>query len=156
MDVVSEAVRHLVVDLGDETGQAAEGRLDMPARAAKTVVEIDVAEGGVEVVDKDQLHDASPKPDAFGISGGTVDGLRRFDKLVGLVLVFLGGIGRIVGRGLALILGAALGKGAPDAEDHDKSGDGEMAQYRYPSLKHPTHEFPDCTVLRPRASERLV
>ena len=148
MDVVPEAVRHLVVDLRAKPGQAAEGGLDVPARAAETIIEVDMAKRGIEVVDPDQLHHPPPEPDAFGISGRAVDGLGRFNELVGLALIFLGRIGCcIVGGRLALVLVAALGKCAARGKQQDQSGDGEMAQNRDLSLKHPTHEFPDCILL---------
>src|SRR5262245_10384282 len=44
MDAVVEAPRHLVVDLAPEPGQAAEARLDMAARAAEAVIEIEMTE----------------------------------------------------------------------------------------------------------------
>ena len=151
--MVPEAVRDLVIDLRAKTGQAAEGGLDVPARAAEAIIEVDMAKGGVEVIDPDQLHHPPPEPDAFGIAGRAVDGLRRFNELVGLALIFLGGIGRIVGGRLALVLVAALGERAACGKQQDQSGDGEMAQNRDLSLKHATHEFPDCialTAARPR------
>src|SRR5471030_917129 len=43
-----ERLGHLGIDLTAKAGQAAEGCLDMAARAAKTVVEIEVTKGGVE------------------------------------------------------------------------------------------------------------
>src|SRR5947207_5811532 len=45
VDAVVEAPRHLVVDLAPEPGQAAEARLDMAARAAEAVIEVEMAEG---------------------------------------------------------------------------------------------------------------
>lgn len=146
MNVVSQTVRHLVVDLRAEPGQATEGSLDVPARAAKAIIKVDMAKGGVEIVDPDQLHHASPEPDAFGISGWAVDGLRRLDELVGLALIFLGRIGRTIGGRLALVL-TALGKNLTRGKQQDQSGDREMAQYPDLSLKHPTHTFPEFIAL---------
>ena len=74
--------------------QAAERRLDMAARAAKPVVEVEMAEGGVEIVAPHQNHDAAAEPDAFRISGRAIDGLRRLDEFVGLALAVFGRIGR--------------------------------------------------------------
>ena len=107
----------------------------MAAGAAEPVVEIEVAEGGVEVVDPHQSHDATAEPDAFGVAGRAVDGLRGLGEFVGLALVFLGGIGGGCGRGLAgLVLGvvvvAALGEGASEAEQQHEPGDSEIAQNR--------------------------
>jgi hypothetical protein len=144
--MIRKAVPHLVVDLRAETGQAAEGRLDMSARAAKAIIEVDMAKCGIEVINIDQLHHTPPEPDAFGISSGAVDGLRRLDELVDLALVFLGCIGRTVGGRLALIL-TALSKDRSRGKQQDQSGDGEMAQYRYLSLKHATHVIPECIAL---------
>ena len=126
--MVAQAVRHLVVDLSEEAGEAAERRLHMSARAAETVVEIEVTERGIEIVPIHQLNDAAAEPDAFGIAGRTVNGLGGFRELVGLVLVVLGDISRVLPC-LGLILGilvAALGKGASDAEKKDEPGDCEM------------------------------
>ena len=88
-----ERLGHLGIDLAAKAGQAAEGRLDMAAGAAEPVVEIEVAKGGVEVVEPHQAHHAAAEPDAFGISGRAVDGLRGFDEFVGLALIVLGGVG---------------------------------------------------------------
>ena len=117
VNLVVQAPRHLVVDLSPKTGQTAEGCLDMAARAAEPIVEIEVAECGVEVVAPHQAHDASAEPDAFRVSARAVDGLGRLDEFVGFPLIILGGVGLITGRRLAgLILrgrAAALGKCAP-------------------------------------------
>ena len=75
----------------------------MAARAAKAVVEIEVAKRGVEIVEPHQAHHAAAEPDAFGVSGRPVDGLRRLDEFIGLALIVLGrvgGLGRIGGPGL--------------------------------------------------------
>ena len=48
--------------------QAAEGRLDMRARATEAVVEVEVAESGVEIVAPEQGDDAPAQPDAFRLS----------------------------------------------------------------------------------------
>ena len=84
----------------------------MAAGAAEAVVEIEVAEGGVEVVPPHQADHAPAEPDAFRIAGRAVDRLRGLDEFVGLALVVLGGVGRRAGR-LRLFLrgrGAALGE----------------------------------------------
>ena len=128
----------------------------MAARATKTVVEIEVTKGSVEIVKPHQAHHATAEPDAFGISGRPVDGLRGLDEFIGLALIFLGGVGglgRISGPRLAvLILGvnvAALGKGASDTDQQDEPGDGKVAHERMLKLKHPsTHKFPDLLLAR--------
>ena len=109
-----EASWHLVIDLGAEPGQAAECRLDVSAGTAEAVVKVEMAKGGIEVVNPHQADHAAAKPDAFGVAGWPADNLGGFCEFGGLAFVFLVGIG---GRGalLALILGvviAALGKGA--------------------------------------------
>jgi hypothetical protein len=156
MNAISKASRHLVIDLRAESGQAAERRLDVSTRAAEPVVEIEMAKGGVEIVEPHQADDAAAEPDAFGISGRAVDGLRSLQELVGLALIVLGDIGGI-GRGrlAGLVLGAviaALGEGASAPDQEGEPGNGEMAQNRMMKLKHTsTHKFPDY-VARPRAS----
>ncbi len=65
----------------------------MAAGAAETVVEIEVTKRGVEIVEPHQAHHAAAEPDAFGVSGRAVDGLRGLDEFVGLALIFLGGVG---------------------------------------------------------------
>ena len=148
MNLVVEAPRHLVVDLSPETGQAAERRLDMAAWAAEPVVEVEVAEGGVEVVAPHQAYDAPAEPDAFGVSTRAVDGLSCLDKFVGFPLVFLGGVGLVAGGRLALLIlwgGApALGKRASRSDQKGQAGSGEAPQNRNSWITHPsTHTFPD-------------
>jgi hypothetical protein len=166
VDAAVQRLGNLRVDLGAEPGQATERRLDVAAGATETVVEIEVAKCGVEVVEPHQAHDAAAEPDAFGIAGRAAEGLRGFDEFVGLALIFLGGIrglGRIAGGGFGLlILGvsvAALGKGTSGADrpykSDNKSGNGKMAQNRILKLKHPsTHKIPD--VLPGRGPRWLV
>ena len=50
MDAVIQALLHFVVDLGAKSGQATEGSLHVTARAAETVVQVEVTEGGIEVI----------------------------------------------------------------------------------------------------------
>jgi hypothetical protein len=153
MNPSAQAIRNFGVDRAEEPDQASKRRLDVAARTAKAVVQIEVAKRGIEIVAPHQNHHPAAEPDAFGVSGRTIDGLRRLDEFVGLALVVLAGIGggrgRICCRRLAgLILGAkvaALGKGASNTEQQCKPGDGEVAQNRKFKLKHPsTHKFPDC------------
>jgi len=152
--VVGQASLRLVVDLGEVARQAAEGSLDVHSRTAETVVEIEMAKSGVEVVAVHQGYDAPAKPDAFGIAGWSVDGMGRFGEFVGLALGVLGGVGGCARFGLVLCAGfAALGQGVPkraacDTEQKDKPGNCEMAQDRKFWLKHPsTHRFPDFSCL---------
>ena len=119
----------------------------MAARAAEPIVEIEVAECGVEVVAPHQAHDASAEPDAFRVSAGAVDGLGRLDEFVGFPLIILGGVGLITGRLLGLILrirGAALGKCASRSDQKGQAGSGEAPQNHNSWITHPTtHTFPD-------------
>src|SRR5262245_45655357 len=48
---------------------AAEGRLDVVGRAAEPVVEIEMSEGGIEVVVIQQPDYAAAEPDAFPVGG---------------------------------------------------------------------------------------
>ena len=148
MDAAAQAIGHLGIDRS-EAHQTTKSCLDMTARAAKSVVKIEVAERGVEVVAPHQNYHPAAEPNAFGVSGRAVNGLRRFHEFVGLALIVLGGIGG--GSGICrfgrLILGAkvaALGDRASDPDQKCKPGDGEVAQNRIFKLKHPTtHKFPD-------------
>ena len=155
MDASAQAIRCLgIVCLGidrAEAHQTTKRRLDVTARATKPVIKIEMAKGGVEIVAPHQDHDPAAKPNAFRVSGRTIDGLRCLNEFVGFALTFLGHIGRRGriwrGRFSRLILGAkvaALGDRASDTDQECKPGDGEVAQNRIFKLKHPsTHKFPD-------------
>src|SRR5215510_5738809 len=151
MDAVIEAPWHLVVDLAPEPGQAAEARLDMAARAAEPVIEVEMAEGSIEVVQPHQADHAATEPDAFRIAGRAVDGLLGLDEFGRLALVFLDRIGGFAVRGVLLVLGgraAALGEDAagPDQESHGngQDGRGKVTQDDTMKLEYPaTHTFPD-------------
>jgi len=75
--------------------QAAESGLDMGARAAKSVIEVEVSEGGIKVVPPQQADHPAAKPDAFWVTGGAGEGARGLGDLVDLFLAvfdgFLGG-----------------------------------------------------------------
>jgi len=127
----------------------------MAAGAAKTVVEVEVTKGGVEIVKPHQAHHTTAEPDAFGVSGRSVDGLRGLDEFIGLALIFLGrvgGLGRIRRWLAILILGvrlATLGNGASDTDQEGETGDGKVTHERVLKLKHPsTHKFPDLLLAR--------
>ena len=150
MNAAVERISHLGIDLAAEPGQAAERGLDMAAGAAEPVVEIEMAERGIEIVQPHQAHHAAAEPDAFGITGRAVDGLRGLDEFVGLALIVLGGIGgrSRISRGLAvLVLGvgvAALGGSTAQPDQEGKTGDSEVTQDRILKQRHPsTHKFPD-------------
>ena len=160
MNTVIQTPWHLIVDLRAEPGQAAKGRLDVSARAAEPIIEVEMAKGGVEIVPPHQPHHAPAKPDAFRVPSRAVDGLGGLDEFVGFLLIVLGGIGRIGGwRFAGLIRGAgvaALGDRASHADQEGKPWDGEVAQNRILKLKHTsTHRNPDfvsCPAASPDAA----
>jgi len=156
-----QAVGHLWIDGAEEARQAAERGLDMTAGAPEPVVEVEMAKGGVEIIPIHQHHHPAAEPDAFGVAGRAVDGLRGFREFVGLVRAILG---RVRGRGGAgrrrlagLILGmhvATLGHRGPNDDQQGKSGDGEVAKKRNLELKQPsTHKIPDSFPARGRLGE---
>lgn len=156
MNPAVERLGHLRIDLAAKTGEAAERRLDVAAGAAETVVEIEVAKRGIEIVEPHQAHYAAAEPNTFGVSGRAVDGLRGFDEFVCLALIVLGRIGglrRIGGsRFLVGVSVAALRGRAANADQQGKSGKGEVTQNRILKLKHPsTHRFPDLLPIRARS-----
>lgn len=114
MDVAVERIRNLGIDLAAEPGQAAERGLDVSAGAAKAVVKVEMTKGGIEIVEPHQPHHAAAEPDAFRISGRSVDRLRGLGEFIRLVLiVFLGAICGILLRLALLVRGmgiAALGR----------------------------------------------
>jgi hypothetical protein len=147
MNMVVQALCHLVVDLRAESRQAPKGRLDVSAGATEPVIEVEMPEGSIEIVAPHQADDAAAEPDAFRIAGGAVEGLRRFNEFVGFVLA-VRSVGRVTrGRLAGLIRGgrpAALGSRAAGTDQECKPGNGEETQNRILKLKHTsTHEFPD-------------
>ncbi|MEA2899013.1 MAG: hypothetical protein QOJ84_4628 [Bradyrhizobium sp.] len=136
---------------GAKAHEAPERRLNVAAGAAKPVIQIEVAERGVEIVAPHQNHHAAAEPDAFRVSGRAIDGLRRLDEFIGLALAVFGRISRSsrTCRGwlARLILGAkvaALGEGASETDQQRESGCGNATQDRILKLEHPlTHKVPD-------------
>ena len=154
MDAAVQALGNLGVDLAAEAGQAAERRLDVAAGAAEPVVEIEMAEGGVEVVAPHQAHHAAAEPDAFRVAGRAVDGLGGLGEFVGLALVVLGGVGGCgIGRAPAcrLVLGLRSplwANALPIPISKCKPGNGEVTQNRILNLKHPRRiNSPICSAL---------
>src|SRR5450759_785254 len=94
VNAATQRLRDLGVDLPAKPGQATKRRLDMTSGAAETVVEVEMPEGGIEVVKPHQTHHATAKPDAFRVSGRAVNDLRRLVEFVGLALIILGQVGR--------------------------------------------------------------
>ena len=136
MDAAVQGFRHLGVDLPAKAGQAAEGRLDVAAGAAEAVVEIEVAEGGVEVVRHirrttrrpSQTHSGLPAGPLMACAASTNSSVLRW-----LSLVASGRLRRVGGRFAGLVLGAgiaALGNGASEPDQQGKAGDGKVPQNR--------------------------
>jgi len=153
MDPIIKALLHLVIDLRAKPGQATESGLDMPAGAAETVIKVEVAKGGIEIVAPHQANDTAAEPDTFRVTGGAVDRLRGFRKFIRPTLVVLGGIG-VAGRRFAglILVGrrSALGQRAAGADQQCQPEHGEPTQNRNLELKHPlTHEFPDLVLACP-------
>jgi len=91
VDAGGEAVRLLRIDRA-LAHQATESRLNMPARAGEAIVELKMAECGVEIVAPHQIDDAAAEPDALGMAGGALQGgggLGEFVYLFGGVFVGL-------------------------------------------------------------------
>ena len=131
----------------------------MAAGAAEPVVEVEMAEGSIEVVPPHQADYAAAEPDAFRVSGRAVDGLLGLDEFVGLALIVLGGVGRIGGGSFALVLRglvAALGERAANPDQEGQARDGEMARKRNSWTRHPsTHTFPNLFPVPRLPSQRL-
>ena len=128
MDPGIEGFDRLRIDiaLADDTTKR---KLDVLARTAEPVVEIDVTERGIEVVAVHQGNHPAAEPDAFRIAGRAVDGLSGLGELVDLALVVLGdvaGVGRRFAR-LVLIV-AALSEAWSDRQQNNEPGGREMAQ----------------------------
>ena len=126
--------------------------LVMAARAAEAVIEVEMAEGGIEVVQPHQADHTAAEPDTFRIAGRAVNGLLGLDEFGSLTLVFLDRIGGLAVRGVLLLVlgggGAALGQDAagPDQESqgNGQDGRGKVTQDDTMKLEYPaTHTFPD-------------
>jgi len=72
--------------------QAAEGGLDVGARAAKTVIQIEVTEGRIEVVAPQQVNHTAAEPDTLRIASRAIQDPRRLGNLIDLFLGFLNGV----------------------------------------------------------------
>ena len=88
MDAPVQAIGGLGIDVVAMQDQAAEARLDVGARTAEAVVEIEMPEGGVEVVAPEQVHDTAAEPHAFGIAGRPGDGTLRLGELIDFLRFF--------------------------------------------------------------------
>src|SRR5262245_57919084 len=77
---------------GTATDDAAESRLNMPGRTAEAIVQVEVAEGRIEIVLPHQADDPPAQPDAFGVGCGSAQQLGGFRQLVELALAVLLGV----------------------------------------------------------------
>lgn len=145
MDPAGEGLSDLRINRCAEPHHAAECRLNVTAGAAEPLIEIQMTERGVEVVTPHQIDHAPAQPDAFRVSGGAVDGLRRFHELISLALTFLGGIARsLFGRIVLSAKIAALGDGRPDSDKQGEGRNGNSLKNRNSKpVTNPTHEIPD-------------
>ena len=119
MDAIVQALLHLVVDLRAKAGETPESRLDVTARAAETIVQIEVTKGGIEVIPPHQANHAPSEPNTFRVTSRTINGLGGLGEFIGLALVVLGGVGCTCGRFAGLVRGRrrpALGKRRSNAD----------------------------------------
>ena len=100
LDALVEAVGRLGIDAVLVQYQAAEGRLDVSAGTTKPIVEIEVTEGGIDVVAPEQADSTPTEPDAFGIAGGPGNRTLNIRVLIDLLGRFFGRGGFAVGRGI--------------------------------------------------------
>ena len=90
MDPAVQAVGGLRIDGVSVQNQAPERRLDVAARAAEPIVEIEMAKGGIEIVAPQQADHAAAKPDAFRVAGWPAQGALGFGEFVDLLRFFAG------------------------------------------------------------------
>ena len=148
MDAGVHVAGRLGIDDADQpkAGQATERGLDMPAGAPEPIVEVEVPEGGIEIVMRNQNDGTAAEPDAFGVAGRAVDGLGGLGEFVGLALVILGGLrgGAAAWPAVVGMVFPALGEGTAARWQQDGNGNSKMPQKPELGLKHPpTHKFPD-------------
>ncbi len=151
VNAARQAVGDLAVDQAAEFGQAAETGLDVAAGATEAIIEVEVAQGRVEIVEPHQADEASAKPDTFRISRRSVDDLGGLGKFIGAFLAVAGGFGGgcsgIGWRLPALILGpqiAALGNGCSNSDQQGCPWHGDAMKQTVSQLKQQaTHKVPD-------------
>src|SRR5262245_57489574 len=111
MHTAGELLGGLRIDLA-VLEHAAEGRLEVVSRAAEPVVEVDMAEGGIEVVAPKQAHHAPAEPDTFTVGRRSSQQLRGLGKFVDFFLSILAVAGlRLLGFGVAALRKAGAGHG---------------------------------------------
>jgi len=84
--------------------EASKRRLDMRGRTAEPVVEIEMAEGSVEIVPPEQADDPAAEPDAFRIAGRPLKRVLRFGELVDLLGLF----GRLLSSRRSFVSGLGI------------------------------------------------
>ena len=90
---------------------AAKCRLDMTARTAKAIVQVEMAERGIEIIAPQQVHDAAPEPYALRIRRRTGQEGCGLGELVDFLLVVLARLGLLIARGLTLVRAFRLSTG---------------------------------------------
>ena len=129
-----QAVGRLRIDTAGVQNQAAESRLDMAARAAEPVIEVEMAEGGVEIVAPQQADHPAAEPDAFGIAGRAGDHALGFGKFVDFLRLLAGFLAGRRGWSGGLSIGA-LGE-APDIEGNRSGEQPESGAQSAGNAKH--------------------
>ena len=81
MNTSAEGFRRLGIDVA-MTHDATKSGLDMPARAAETVVKVEVPESGVEVIPPEEPYYPAAEPYAFGVGGRAAEHLGDFGYFV--------------------------------------------------------------------------
>ena len=146
MDAAVQRVRGFQV--GDAKARdTAECRLDVAARAAETVVQIEVTKSGIEIVPEHQADRPLAKPNALGIAGRPVDGLGRLGEFIDLVLGVLrcvrtGWRSRFVLIGRPEIAALSGGQSSPKQGDERKRGD-TLEDSGRKTPDHSKHEVPE-------------
>ena len=109
MHAAVERVGRLRIDVA-LPHEAAECRLDVAGRAAEPVVQIEVAEGGIEIVAPEQAHHAPSEPQAFRIGGRPAQDLLGFGEFVDLLLASLPSAAGGFSAGFGSVLWANAGR----------------------------------------------
>ena len=123
MDPPVQAVGGLRIDRGGMQNQAPERRLNMAARAAKPVIEVKMAERGIEIVAPQQADHPAAEPDAFGIAGRSAQ-----DALgLGEFIDFLGLFGGILARRGLLLGGLGVIRLGKCGRRRERDGNGHKA-----------------------------
>ena len=87
MDASGEAFGRLGIRISDPH-DATERRLDLTWRAAEPVIQLHMPEGCIEIITVKESDGAPAKPNAFRLTGRTVQQLGRFGNLIHLLGVF--------------------------------------------------------------------